>query len=337
VGYGFTAGILFTVPYGLGASWDLFDPPPGFEPGESFPVYDHESDLSIYSFQPTVAYSITPTLSVGAGLGILYGDMLLRKVKLQDTGGLSDYSLPIDSTLRGTGFSFIGNFGVHFYPYRRFSIGLNIVSGTKIPLEGDAVLDYYIPKDMRDNYGYPAVLESDAKGKADLPIPWRYGAGICYRPLDSVWLTMDVEYVRWSSVDEITIDLEGYDPLIFAPYPDEYIVKHWDDTVRISSGTEIEITPEFFLLGGYYHESAATPMETIDPLVTSFGDLNAVTIGGAIKKQRMDLNVLYEMHYFSTTTVKEFGDLNNDGIYDNLPGKYSGAVHVANLNVNVYF
>ena len=335
-GYGLTAGVIFNIPYGLGASWDLYDPPDGFEPGQPYPEYDHESDLSVLNFQPTVAYSITPTLSVGAGVGIMHGSMMLRKMTLQDVSILSDYDVPVDSRLDGTGFGFVGNLGLYFRPYRTLSVGLNVVSGTTLPLEGDADIDFYIPKDMRD-LGYDAVLSSEAEGKAELPVPWRFGAGICYRPREKMRFTIDVEYVGWSSVDEIRVELDGSDPLLYAPLEDEYIVKRWEDTVRISSGASIDVTPDIFLLGGYYHETASMPLGTVDPLITSFGDLNAVTLGGGIRKGRFGFNALYERHYFSTTDVKDFEDLNGDDIYDNLPGVYSGAIHVANLNMNVFF
>jgi long-chain fatty acid transport protein len=331
-GFGMTAGVIFTIPYGLGASWDLYDPPSEFKPLHPYPTYDHESELAIYSIQPTLAYSITPTVSVGAGLGILRGSMLLKQVHLQKIAfppyPYPNNYWPLDSELEGTGLSFNANFGLFFHPFHRWSFGMNVLSGATIPLEGEVKLALYAPQS--------SSLTAKADGTADLPVPWRYGAGACYRPLDSVKLTLDVEYVQWSAVDEIEVAMDGHDPL-GNPLESVYIVKHWDDTFRISSGIEVDVLNRLTLMGGYYHETASMPKATIDPLVTSFGNLDGLTLGGGIRRGRFDVSAIYEVHIFSSTTVDTFADANGDGGNDNLPGEYSGAVHVANVNVNVYF
>ncbi len=72
----FTVGLGVWVPLGMGGKWDLLDTT-GYN--SSFPEYDYEIDLKTVDFHPTVAYKINDFVSVGAGIGLVYADIMIRQ------------------------------------------------------------------------------------------------------------------------------------------------------------------------------------------------------------------------------------------------------------------
>lgn len=72
----FTVGLGFWVPLGMGATWDLLDTA-GYN--SSFPEIDYEIDLKTTDIHPTVAYKFNDRISVGAGIGLVYADIMIRQ------------------------------------------------------------------------------------------------------------------------------------------------------------------------------------------------------------------------------------------------------------------
>ncbi len=165
-------GVALFTPFGLGASWDLYDPPIGFyergyTPPKAFPEHDWESDISITCAYAGFARKFGP-LSIGLSGGPLFGSISLRKVRLYDpvTVDTSLYSLPvqfryfpIDTRFDGSGVSFGLNFGIKLEPLKNLTLGLSGRYYSPVKLTGDVNSAIYFPKN--------SVLESlaDPEGK----------------------------------------------------------------------------------------------------------------------------------------------------------------------------
>jgi long-subunit fatty acid transport protein len=80
---GFITGLAFYIPYRSSYKWDLFDPLPGYNNNIPYPEYDHEADVTVLDFHPSVAKQFMEgKLSLGAGISIQKGDLTLQKVDL---------------------------------------------------------------------------------------------------------------------------------------------------------------------------------------------------------------------------------------------------------------
>ena len=72
----FTVGLGVWVPLGMGEKWDLLDTT-GYN--SAFPEIDYEIDLKTFDIHPTVAYKLNDRISIGAGIGLIYADIMIRQ------------------------------------------------------------------------------------------------------------------------------------------------------------------------------------------------------------------------------------------------------------------
>ncbi len=72
----FTAGLGFWVPLGMGAKWNILDTT-GYN--SELPEIDYEIDLKTTDIHPTVAFKLNDKISVGAGIGLVYTNIMIRQ------------------------------------------------------------------------------------------------------------------------------------------------------------------------------------------------------------------------------------------------------------------
>lgn len=73
-----SVGLGAWVPLGMGGKWDLLDTV-GYNSSVPFPEYDYEIDLKTFDVHPTVACQLNDMVSIGAGIGLVYTDILMRQ------------------------------------------------------------------------------------------------------------------------------------------------------------------------------------------------------------------------------------------------------------------
>ena len=69
-------GLGFWVPLGMGAQWDLLDTA-GYN--GAFPEIDYVIDLKTTDIHPTIACKLNERISLGAGIGLVYADIMIRQ------------------------------------------------------------------------------------------------------------------------------------------------------------------------------------------------------------------------------------------------------------------
>lgn len=150
-------GIGVWAPFGLGFRWDgLYALPPGYNPSVTYPTQATESDLKVVDIHPTVAYRLSPTLSVGAGVSMNYASLMLHEAALNQNPlsetALSplinapfDY-LPVDVNVKGTGFGFGANGGALWKASEKLKVGASVRWYTDLDINGDGTLTAYFPQ-----------------------------------------------------------------------------------------------------------------------------------------------------------------------------------------------
>jgi len=148
-----SVGLGVWAPFGLGAKWDLLNTQ---KYNSIYPEFDYEDDLMILDIHPTVAYKLNDMISVGAGLSILYADIIIRKpgfipnpylvnpdlslfqASLGPAGALNpEYNhLIVESELSGTGLGFGANIGIMFKLSEKLQIGVSGRYYADTPLDG---------------------------------------------------------------------------------------------------------------------------------------------------------------------------------------------------------
>jgi long-chain fatty acid transport protein len=169
-------GLGFWAPFGLGATWDLMQESL-YNP--NYPMIEFEDDLKVIDIHPTVAYKLNDKLSVGAGLSLVYADIMIRKpnftpnpvqgllqvavsptfketfgaanamyvagsiMGLQSTFADPTSHLLTEVDMQGDGMGFGFNFGIKYDLTESFSVGISGQVYNDVELEGTLTKDTY--------------------------------------------------------------------------------------------------------------------------------------------------------------------------------------------------
>lgn len=172
-----TVGFGAWAPFGLGAKWDLLDTR---SYNSQYPEFDFENDLKIVDIHPTVAYKINDMISVGAGVGLMYANIMIQqpifypnpylggnfysstlgdsinvytiggsrlRESIEDKGGMEPNvnHLIADSELTGDGFGISANLGVMIKISDKLQIGLSGRYYGDVNIKGNIDASVYFP------------------------------------------------------------------------------------------------------------------------------------------------------------------------------------------------
>ncbi len=282
----FGVGILS--PFGLGTKWDR----------RSLVRYQAtESELQTILINPTVAWQLLPTLSVGAGIDYMASRALLENMVDQSLLGASDG----ESRLKGSGDGWGYNVGILFTPNEKISLGLAYRSGIKVDYDGYASFVNIAPP-LQPVFG-GSSYRTDADTSVDFPDV--LSIGVAYRPTKKIVLALDLERTGWSSYDSLDVDLEGEVPL--AGFVDSSETKDWKDVWAIKVGIEYAATEKISLRGGYVYDNTPAPEHTLDPRLPD-SDQQNISFGVGYKGENFDIDavviaVLYEDREVTNTIL----------------------------------
>lgn len=268
-------GVSFYTPYGSSINWTRD------WPGS---VLSQKVNLKIYDLQPTVAWRITPKLSIGAGLMLSWGSVDLSKglvssstmdraLGMMAATGISqqmgidpeyrfDDVSPASVNLKGKSDLSVGfNVGAMYDVTSRLSVGASFRSKMQMKVRsGDATVSYA-------NEIARAVLEKDlgiinaANFKASMPSPYVLTLGASYRPVDKLTLAFDAQLTGWKTYKELHIDflsdkLSAYD---------QKLPKRYCNAWAFRLGGEYALTPRLDLRAGMIVDLTPVNKEHFNP------------------------------------------------------------------------
>lgn len=290
------AGITVYTPYGSSINWS-----------ENWPgaVLNQSVDLATYTIQPTIAWRITPRLSVGAGLTIAWGNVDLNKgLVVPSTVDMSlaasgipyrfGDTTPASVNLTGTASVAAGyNIGVMYDISDRWTAGVSYRSLMKMRVKAGNASVTYANDIARSALSSLDVL-NEANFTAEMPMPAVLTIGASYRPLSNLTVALDAQLTFWSSYK--TLDIEFLSQQL-TPY-NQHLVKDYSDAWAFRLGAQYGLTDRFDLRAGFIvdlspvntsHYNPETPgmtkLEptigfTFRPIPSVAIDLSAVYVAG---------------------------------------------------------
>src|SRR5437016_11832303 len=315
VSYGATSklgiGLGLFAPYGLETRWPMtFD--------GRFAGYKNYL-RSIY-MQPTLAYQLTPRLSLGGGL-----DIVLGKVELNQHLDLADAPVPLPGLPLGTTFSQFGiapgtdfvnahleatkttvaaHFGATFKATDRLSFGANFLTQAKFDYSGTATFTQ-----VPTNLVVPADLAVGALTiPAGTPIDLFLNAPplSLFDPTSGVFKTQPVTTTiknpsqlvlgvaykvanGWTLLGDYQLTWWSQFNQLDITFPqtpggliDRQLFENYHNTSGFRFGAEWAKDAKWTLRGGYLHHDGAAPAETVTPLLPE-GQRNEFTVGTTVK------------------------------------------------------
>lgn len=350
----FTAGLAVYAPSALGAEWiNLYlGPPYGYNNNVPYPEDAWFSDLKVIDIHPTLAYRVNDKLDVGLGLAIQYGTINLKTPKLSPSdAGDGHAPFPyqhffVDAALEGSGMGYGFNLGMMYHLMDNLNLGISYRGPVEIAIEGNVKQKLIHPY----NLGIQAldstkaalfnggVSEADPEGKADFPLPMEFGVGVGYMPMPNLTLAFDVLFTQWSSVQDVTIKIDGTDP-IGQPATDSELILRYEDTYKISLGADYLLNEQkdFHIRLGYYMDPSPIPDGSLRPSITDVADKHNLSLGF---KYNLRSNLFLEGYYervFSGERTIASEDMNGDGEIDNVAGNWKMQVDTFGLTLGYGF
>lgn len=319
VGEKFALGAGFYSPFGLKQRW---------HDDSAYRYNSTSSQIQLTTFQAAASWSLRDNFALGCALGRDWAK-LNAKSFLQISPIISDGYMKLSGEDEG----FSGSIGFLWKVNPLWSIGGVWRSESKVDFEGD--LDWKYPEEF-SVFGLDRT-ESDYRMK--FTFPQSLSLGVSYKPSDRWLLAAQTDWVKWSSIKEITLKLD--EPILVSPVPfPTYIeevefTRDWKDTCRFRVGGEYKVNDNLRLRFGYMWDPSPVPSETLDPLMFDVS-VHRYSLGLGYQFGTWELNAAY---MYSQGVKKEAEDSEN--IVSGLPlgtsGDYWGTSHVVELTLTYHF
>lgn len=275
-----------------------------------------ESTMTTLSVNPTLAWQVTPKLSIGFGVFYLHSFNTAEKMIDQSTIGAADGKFSLDADGGGWGY----NLGILVAPFEKLSFGFAFRSHVNVDQKGDVELENIAPA-LQPLFGgsqYKTTVETS------VDFPESVSFGIAYKPINSLTLAFDVEWLNWSRFDHQTLDFEQEVP--GAAFSDMVIDYEWQDQWFIKFGLEYVLNEKFAVRTGYAFIKTQVPDHTLSPAFPDEDGHNIhIGLGYKIGKWTVD--------GFFIAEIYENRKVNNDI----LSGEYKNTTHFIGLSLGYKF
>jgi long-chain fatty acid transport protein len=289
------AGLGVGAPFGLATDWN---------DGWIGRYQSTRFDLQSVNVNPSVAYKITPRLSLGLGLDWLYADADYRKnvpsagLIPMIPGGLpgsirqqlasqllASPDMNARARIHGSGWGW--NTGLMYQATDQTRIGLAYRSRVNIPLTGTTTLDN-VPGP------FSSALPGSADNSASVSLPDTATLSVVH-DLNSRWqLLADLSWTGWSSLPKLTIDSGALG--------EDTIKLGFRNTWRVALGANYQIDGHWKLRTGVSYDQSPIRSSSLRPTSLPDNDRISVALGVQYRfNQHATVDVGYEHLFFQSS------------------------------------
>jgi len=279
VGFGISS------PFGIGGrDWGAYGP---------LRYLSTNSSIATVALNPTVAYQLSPSLSIAAGVDYMMAWNESDVMVNQSLVGAGDAKLRASGHGDGWGW----NVGLLFTPSPRWSFGFQYRSSIDVTYDGSLYLSR-IAAPLQPLFG-AATFRSPIRTSNTFPDI--LGFGVAFRPTHKWTIALDVERYGWSTFDTVTTEVKR--PLPAAGITDRQAALDWKDSWTFRTGAEYRPTDRLALRAGYVFQQTQVPGRTLEP---SNPDANQqiITIGSGYTFKTVTLDFFYGAQFFETRRVQ---------------------------------
>ena len=281
----------------------------------------------ILDYVASAAWRPLPTLAFGATLTWIYVPKLDYSLVIDGTpfaGAANPVSSNLDLLAETSGsdpFTFNATVGAWWRAARSFEVAL---AGQVVPAA--IVTKSTLKVSPLDSRMPSVVITRDGRPANDvtitLPQPLMARAGGRYRHLDAEReifdLELDVEYEKWSTVQQFTLDTHGLSAAFQGAnvmLGQIAIAKHWSDTLAVRLGGDFVVVPgRVVVRGGAFYETAVAPASHAN-VDFAGGQMLGGSLGSLFGFGRFEVAIAYQLWIQPTFTVAEA----NARVYQQVP------------------
>ena len=299
------AGFGFFSPFGLGTEW------PADWAGKYRAI---KTNLETMYFNPSIAYQVSPKLSVAVGFSYILSNVELGQ-KIPTAAG------DVVTEVTGDGNAMSFNFGLMYKASEKLSAGLSYRHSADFEYDGDVEYTLPIPQ--------LAPLFVEGSGEAKIHTPYYFAAGISYKPIEKWTFALDLNYYGWSGAKQIDIKFDKAPGNPAAAYSTE-LTQKYDNTILIRFGAEYQMAENLFVRGGYIYDQTPVKNEHLGPTLPD-ANRNDVALGLGYKLGNIDIDLAYLLVLFAERVSE------NVDYPELLNGKYNTSAHLFNLSFGYSF
>ena len=295
-------GLGMHVPYGRQTRWDsrgVFR--------YAAPVY---SQMMVADISPALAWRVSDSVSVGAGLDMYYGSLEFRQ--------LAPFRPDSRITADMDGYAVGGNLGITWQVTSNQRLALTYRSPFDLKFDGDMETTG-IPR--------PAVASSDVETTFKFPTIVTLGYGI--QITETVRVEADVEWLQGSRYKTMAIDA-GANRALLGMMGLGNTPQNWDDTWTFGIGPEWRFARDWTLRAGYLYLQSPIPDSTFAPTSLDV-DQSMVSVGLGYQSGRHAVDIAYALGIFDKRTVHS----NQNPLYRECTYEFEG--HLAALTYTYSF
>ncbi len=281
-------------PYGLGIDYKSVTP---------FSTLAQEGEMLYASFNPVVAYQVSPVLSVAAGLTVNYSEVELKRHIGLNPGD----QFRFEGDGMATGF----NLGLLWQPVPEWSFGLNYRSATRVNYEGKSIA---------------APYSGQLSTEAAVDFPYFIVGGVSYRPNDCWNFEFNLDWTDWDSVNDTRFKgTFGGDQTFAFRYQSGFMYNF---------GVTRELEGGYYLSAGYIYSENNVPNRTFSPLNPD-SNLHLGSVGFGRRGERFSWSCGYHFAYNGGHVVS--GNQAASLLGETADGEYRTLNHAVNLAVRYSF
>lgn len=310
-------GLGVNAPFGLGIEWKN---PEQFT-GRTITTF---ADLKALNSQLSLAYALSPRLSVAAGFDMMMAKVELKRINTAIVPGGGGALANVANVDLSSDFSpgYGWNAAASWKPNDAWRVGLNYRSSVQVEINDGTASFTQIPT---GNAPFDSVVRAQLppgqKVATKLKMPSLFSAGLAWNPVPEWTWEADFNWHAWSIFDELPIEFSQTTALSNAVRED------YNDNFQVRVGAEHRL-PGWTYRFGYYFDQAAAPTESLTPLLPD-ANRHGATLGlgwkfGTDKKFSLDV---YELALFVEKRSTEGQER------DNFNGTYKSYVNGVGANL----
>ncbi len=219
-----------------------------------------ESELVTVNINPSLAYKISDTFSVGVGVSAEYADATLSRALSNGPGAPEGFA-----EAEGDDWGYGWNIGFIFHPSSAFRAGIGYRSKISHKLDGG----------NNEITGVPALggnFRASASARATLPETVHAGL---YKVFASKWgASLGFRWTRWNRFDELRIKTAGL--------PDDVTPEDWENAISANIGVDYFYSDKWTFRAGYMFDETPVPDRTRTPRIPD-EDRQWVAVGATLK------------------------------------------------------
>lgn len=299
-------GIGFFPVAGLNGDWRYIDPPGGTGGTTSYGFQQQRSEIIVLRTAIGISAQITPKLSIGASLGLVYNKNRLQAPYIFQNEPTLPPGFKTLLNLETSGWSADGNVGLQYRPTDDLALGLVYKTGTRIRTTGDAWGDAGA---QLASVGLGAAQHGfHYDAEVDNVFPQSVSAGATWKA-DSKWtFSGQIDWIDWSVFNMLPVKLTNgsnndINGVVGSSSLSDSIPLKWKDELVYRLGVEYQLTDNLALRAGYIYGKSPVPSSTLTPLTGAITE-NTLTAGIGYTRGRYSVDAAYQ---YSLPTTRNVG------------------------------